>query len=136
MKIFRLQRAQEERTRRNPTRHFDESNPSLSSYPQPTDQTVYSYNNLTYYLNPLGYNLSNLPNQQTLIASAYPNEQMNVCCGGYTYSSTNENGDKGENLLNENNKRRNSNQRHRWKINDMCLARWNEDGEVKQRVFY
>lgn len=136
----RLQRAQEERTRRNPVRHYDELNPPLSSYPPLSDYTYQNSmpNHLPYYptnLNPLGY----LPNQQTLVPSTYSTEQqMNLCCG-YTYptystttnngerKSNGENGDKTEN--NQDGKRRNPNQRPRWKINDMCLARWNEDGE-------
>lgn len=142
--FFRLQRAQEERTRRNPVRHYDELNPPLSSYPPLSDYTYQNSmpNHLPYYptnLNPLGY----LPNQQTLVPSTYSTEQqMNLCCG-YTYptystttnngerKSNGENGDKTEN--NQDGKRRNPNQRPRWKINDMCLARWNEDGEVKMK---
>jgi len=129
----RLQRAQEERIRRNPIRQYDELNPAVSSYPY-TNQVPYYPTNV----NQLGY----LPNQQALVPSTYSTEQMNVCCGYPTYSSTTNNsnnsterkanGENGGDKLTENNqdgKRRNSNQRPRWKINDMCLARWNEDGE-------
>ena len=76
-------------------------------------------------------NLTRAKNAQTILHRNNNNNNNNS-------TERKANGENGGDKLTENNqdgKRRNSNQRPRWKINDMCLARWNEDGEVKHRLF-
>ncbi len=91
--LFRLQRAQEERSRRNTNRYYDETNPgndinsiyrndttsnqslssSSSSYIRHVDQTSYISNNSSIPLNSYGQSANILGSTSTHLAYFQPN---------------------------------------------------------------